>query len=51
MYFSERCSLVFIGLPSIHVCGDLLLMGDLSAYRKCLFSEQAGGDGGYQVWL
>lgn len=36
MCLFERCSLVFLGLPPIHVCGDLLLMDDLCAYSKCV---------------
>lgn len=31
----ERCSLVFLSLSPINVCGDLLLMDDLRAYSKC----------------
>lgn len=44
-FCSEGCSLVFFSLSPVHVCGDLLLMDDLSAYRKSLFSGEAGGDG------
>lgn len=50
-FCSEGCNLVFLSLSPVHVYGDLLLMGDLSAYRKCLLSGETGGDGGYQVWL
>jgi len=42
--FFERCSLLFLNLLAIHVCGDLLLMDDLCAYSKCFgfFSGETG---------
>lgn len=47
-FFLKGLPCVFSLLP-IRMCGDFLLMDDLSAYRKWLFSGEAGGDGGYQV--